>query len=320
MKTIGTLGIAITAGFALVQTAEAGRSSGRSFSGEPRFSAPTAHFSAPSRSFSSAPRSFSSGPRNFSSGPRHFSSGPRNFSSGPRRFSNPPATFRSTARFNSAAQFSAAPRFNNRSSAVAAGPRFSGATRFRNPDATRIPGRVNGSRTTDFNSATYNRSRFNPNGTGDRRGPRLDREREVARYGANWNRHWDRRRDHWWRGRRCHFRNNVWIVYEPFFWYPYSYGYGYHPYSPYYSTTYYDDSYAADEYAQSSYTTEPAYESDARVSEIQSALAREGYYDGPIDGDLGPATRNALRRYQRDRGLPVTGTIDRAVMQALQVR
>jgi peptidoglycan hydrolase-like protein with peptidoglycan-binding domain len=53
------------------------------------------------------------------------------------------------------------------------------------------------------------------------------------------------------------------------------------------------------------------------VSDVQSALSREGYYDGAIDGKLGPATRNALRRYQREHRLDVTGGIDQAVIRAL---
>ncbi|HEX8076207.1 MAG TPA: peptidoglycan-binding protein, partial [Chthoniobacterales bacterium] len=58
----------------------------------------------------------------------------------------------------------------------------------------------------------------------------------------------------------------------------------------------------------------------ARVNEVQSALAREGYYDGPIDGRLNSATRKALRKYQRDHGLDATGNIDRAVIEALRLR
>ncbi|HEV2839752.1 MAG TPA: peptidoglycan-binding domain-containing protein [Chthoniobacterales bacterium] len=103
-------------------------------------------------------------------------------------------------------------------------------------------------------------------------------------------------------------------------WYPWGwgYGYGYYPYaSYYYDDRYYDDYYASNEYPQSEYGD---VEVDFNVSEIQSALARAGYYDGAIDGSLGPATRNALRRYQRDRGLSVTGRIDRSVVEALRLR
>ena len=94
-------------------------------------------------------------------------------------------------------------------------------------------------------------------------------------------------------------------------------GYGYYPYASYsyyddryYNDGYYDDGYAASEDAQSEYA-------DSSVSQVQAALAREGFYHGAIDGSVGPATRNALRRYQRSHGLDATGRIDRPVLEAL---
>lgn len=42
---------------------------------------------------------------------------------------------------------------------------------------------------------------------------------------------------------------------------------------------------------------------------IQAALRLLGYYDGMVDGLFGPRTRAAIRRYQRDIGVPVTGTL-----------
>ena len=148
--------------------------------------------------------------------------------------------------------------------------------------------------------------------------------RVVARYGSNWHRNWDRSRDHFWHGHRCHFHNNVWVIFDLGF-YPYGYGYGYYPYGgayPYYDNGYYDDSY----YPSSEYSQEPYarnYDSsnaDSSVSQVQSALAREGYYRGAIDGNLGPATRSALRRYQRDHGLDATGQLDGPVIEALGLR
>jgi len=38
----------------------------------------------------------------------------------------------------------------------------------------------------------------------------------------------------------------------------------------------------------------------SRVAELQSRLARAGYYHGAIDGIMGPATRRAIRAYERD--------------------
>ncbi len=40
------------------------------------------------------------------------------------------------------------------------------------------------------------------------------------------------------------------------------------------------------------------------VADIQSGLAKLGYDPGPADGKLGPKTRSAIVRYQRDKGLP----------------
>jgi peptidoglycan hydrolase-like protein with peptidoglycan-binding domain len=38
------------------------------------------------------------------------------------------------------------------------------------------------------------------------------------------------------------------------------------------------------------------------VAELQSRLARAGYYHGSNDGIMGPATRRAIRAYERHRG------------------
>jgi putative peptidoglycan binding protein len=42
--------------------------------------------------------------------------------------------------------------------------------------------------------------------------------------------------------------------------------------------------------------------SGSRVAELQRRLARAGYYHGAIDGIMGPATRRAIRAYERDSG------------------
>jgi hypothetical protein len=49
---------------------------------------------------------------------------------------------------------------------------------------------------------------------------------------------------------------------------------------------------------------------DEVIANVQGELQSLGYYSYGIDGILGPLTREALMRYQRDRGLPVTGAID----------
>src|SRR6266487_3479869 len=42
--------------------------------------------------------------------------------------------------------------------------------------------------------------------------------------------------------------------------------------------------------------------SGSRVAELQTRLASAGYYHGAIDGIMGPATRRAIRAYERDHG------------------
>ena len=55
------------------------------------------------------------------------------------------------------------------------------------------------------------------------------------------------------------------------------------------------------------------------VTDVQSALADAGYYRGEIDGVIGTGTRNAIRRFQRDNGLPVTGRLDARLLDELGV-
>ncbi len=49
---------------------------------------------------------------------------------------------------------------------------------------------------------------------------------------------------------------------------------------------------------------------DEVVANVQSELQRLGYFSYSVDGVLGPLTQEALRRYQRDQGLPITGAVD----------
>jgi len=45
----------------------------------------------------------------------------------------------------------------------------------------------------------------------------------------------------------------------------------------------------------------------AEAEELQRHLAEAGYYDGEIDGKLGPASRDAIRAYQSGRGMTADG-------------
>jgi peptidoglycan hydrolase-like protein with peptidoglycan-binding domain len=53
------------------------------------------------------------------------------------------------------------------------------------------------------------------------------------------------------------------------------------------------------------------------VRAAQRQLKERGYYSGPVDGVAGPATEAALRAYQRDRGLKVTGRLDASTVRSL---
>jgi ankyrin repeat protein len=53
-----------------------------------------------------------------------------------------------------------------------------------------------------------------------------------------------------------------------------------------------------------------AESSDDDVYQVQKRLSELGYDPGPIDGVWGKKTTLALKRFQRDNGLPVTGKLD----------
>src|SRR5580704_4564948 len=122
----------------------------------------------------------------------------------------------------------------------------------------------------------------------------------------------------------------------PWWWDWYYPGYAYYPYpyygdpyygNPYYGNPYYGSPYSGNPYSGNPYygnvySGNPYYENrDPRSSAtktVQAALARRGYYRGPIDGAIGPETRNAIRSFQAHQGLPVTGEMDGRLIRALQ--
>lgn len=56
---------------------------------------------------------------------------------------------------------------------------------------------------------------------------------------------------------------------------------------------------------------------DAVIARAQGQLLERGFDPGPVDGLMGPRTRSAIRKFQRDRGLPVNGRLDDATRNAL---
>ena len=58
----------------------------------------------------------------------------------------------------------------------------------------------------------------------------------------------------------------------------------------------------------------------ASVTELQEALTERGYYTGPIDGRYSAELVAAIKAFQRDLGVPATGVIDVATLQAIYAR
>jgi peptidoglycan hydrolase-like protein with peptidoglycan-binding domain len=53
------------------------------------------------------------------------------------------------------------------------------------------------------------------------------------------------------------------------------------------------------------------------VRQAQHRLRAKGFYDGPVDGVIGPQTTEALRRYQRRSGLAETAELDAPTQERL---
>jgi Putative peptidoglycan binding domain len=122
------------------------------------------------------------------------------------------------------------------------------------------------------------------------------------RYAAfrNYNRQWHDRS--WWRSHydRIIFVNNGWYYWNAGYWFP---AWGYAP-----SVSYVYD---GPIYAYNGWTP------DRVTVDVQEQLARAGYYDGPIDGVLGPMTREAIAAFQADNALAVTSAIDEPTLATL---
>src|SRR5436190_22557585 len=56
---------------------------------------------------------------------------------------------------------------------------------------------------------------------------------------------------------------------------------------------------------------------DQVIANVQAALQEQGYYQGGVDGLLGPLTREAIAGYQRDHGLYETAAIDQPTLESL---
>ena len=71
------------------------------------------------------------------------------------------------------------------------------------------------------------------------------------------------------------------------------------------------------------YPNQSTYDSCGRVvtvRHVQLALEEDGYYVGDNRGNFGFETRAAVRRYQRDNGLRISGKIDDTLLRTLRLR
>jgi hypothetical protein len=78
-----------------------------------------------------------------------------------------------------------------------------------------------------------------------------------------------------------------------------------------------------DDFYPYGYNYDPAVYEDAAayggsmVAQVQTRLARAGYYRGAIDGVVGPETRRAIRAYQRSNGLRADGAISKPLIASM---
>jgi Putative peptidoglycan binding domain len=92
----------------------------------------------------------------------------------------------------------------------------------------------------------------------------------------------------------------------------FGYPFGYPYWWDYYPYSYYD-------YDQSGYENAAPYD-DSLVAQVQTRLARAGYYRGAIDGVMGPETRRAIRGYERSHGLRVDGMVSNELIGTMGLR
>jgi len=116
-------------------------------------------------------------------------------------------------------------------------------------------------------------------------------------YHPQWQNQW------WW----SHHYNHITVVFgAPYYWdagywYP---AWGYDPGASYY-------------FDGPIYASNPEMDPGQVVANVQSSLQQQGFYQGEIDGVLGPQTRAALAEYQSQQGLEPTGAVDEPTLETL---
>lgn len=112
---------------------------------------------------------------------------------------------------------------------------------------------------------------------------------------------------HW--NHHQHYRHRSNVFFGIGLGYPYGYGYGY----PYYGAYPYGYGYGP----RTTVYASARISDDATVAAVQRRLARGGYYHGSVDGVIGPATRSAIRSFERNNGLPIDGEIDSQLLRTM---
>jgi len=113
----------------------------------------------------------------------------------------------------------------------------------------------------------------------------------------------ERHNKDWWRHHhtRIILIGGGWYFWNSGYWYP-AWGYDdYYSYYPYDGPIY-------------AYNDLPP---DQVIANVQASLQAQGYYQGEVDGLLGPLTRAAIANYQQEHGLYVTSAIDEPTLASL---
>lgn len=166
---------------------------------------------------------------------------------------------------------------------------------------------------TNRNNVTVNRDRNftarNNTVVNHNRNARVNNNWRGARFNGraytafrDYHRQWHDR--FWWRSHfnRIVFVSGGWYYWNAGYWFP-AWGY-----DPYYSYPYDGPTYGYNGLAP-----------DQVIVDVQSQLQRDGYYNGPVDGVLGPNTRAAIASFQADHGLAITSAVDEPTLDSLGI-
>lgn len=79
----------------------------------------------------------------------------------------------------------------------------------------------------------------------------------------------------------------------------------------------YDDTWPSETYKKPAKKTYPEVAIQLSPRQIQRALKNAGFYQGPIDGKIGPKTKEAIVKFQKAKGLKADGIVGKRTSAAL---